>query len=121
MKLSFSSHMFSVVPLVSRDETNYQGTVGNDIHLNCSYDSNPQAIFLYWLKNGTRINLDFQREKYSKSNTTYPDLTIYNVQLNDTGIYVCCVGNVIGVGCSAYIKLLIKGMILMKKLVIRRY
>ncbi|CAG2187608.1 unnamed protein product [Mytilus edulis] len=97
-----------VVPLVSREETDYQGTVGNDIQLNCSYDSNPQAMFLYWLKNGTRINLDLQREKYTKSNVSYPDLTIYNVQLNDTGIYVCCVGNVIGVGCSAYIKLLIK-------------
>lgn len=112
MKLLFSSHLFSVVPLVSREETDYQVTVGNDIQLNCSYDSNPQAMFLYWLKNGTRIILDLQREKYTKSNVSYPDLMIYNVQLNDTGIYVCCVGNVIGVGCSAYIKLLIKGMIL---------
>ncbi|CAC5378586.1 unnamed protein product [Mytilus coruscus] len=100
--------MKDFVPLVNSEETDYQGTVGNDIKLNCSYDSNPQAILLYWLKNGTRINLDFQREKYSKTNISYPDLTIFNVQLNDTGIYVCCVGNVIGVGCSVYIKIVIK-------------
>ena len=74
---------------------------GQNVTIHCSGISNP-ASNITWLKNGLPI---IQGTNYSFANniemlSSYGQLTIYNVQVADEGIYQCKLQNEIGITLS---------------------
>ncbi|XP_015779825.1 PREDICTED: sialoadhesin-like isoform X2 [Acropora digitifera] len=67
---------------------------GNTASLSCNAIFPPASfVDTFWTFNGGRIASNERRQKYNKNNPRSPgstlSLTIYDLRLNDTGIYAC--------------------------------
>ena len=90
---------------------NYAANYGESTTLECTVVSNPEHTGVRWYKISDDIinSIIFLGEKYNGSTVAVPSLTIYNVEENDAGSYVCTATNANGVGESTRIYLVVNG------------
>ena len=68
--------------------------VEQQLHLYCSFDGIPDPTVV-WIQNGSALNTTEPRIN-DLTNATYSQLTLGNVTLSDSGLYVCNITNTIG-------------------------
>ncbi|XP_071132957.1 cell adhesion molecule CEACAM5-like [Mytilus edulis] len=68
-------------------------TQSDNVTLHCNISVNPAALFVYWTKrmNGKEYVIDADG-----GNLQDPNLKLISVNLNDTGMYTCHAGNLVG-------------------------
>lgn len=73
---------------------NVIGRVGGNVTIACNI-SGPEQISALWKKytNSKEENIQEDRNKYSVGNIPSPDLTIYQLTMNDKGQYQCIASN----------------------------
>ena len=78
--------------------TQYTAIKGNDVTLYCGFSSSSPVSSVKWLyyKNGAFRDVIVDGSNYSGGSATTPSLTIYNVDSNDQGNYMCRVTNSVG-------------------------
>ena len=88
---------------------NYTVNYGESITVECKVVSNPEHTSINWTKlvNGNYISINFLGGKYGGSIVDMPSLTVYNIEENDAGFYVCMATNAIGRGLSPPIALVV--------------
>ena len=100
---SFTCFLFSAAPVIITSPINESQLEGNDVMFECQAIAEPIHSVEWMFKNQL---LDTESNKYSVDSTG--ELTIYNVQLNDTGLYTCTVSNIHG-NASASANLTVQG------------
>lgn len=99
------------IPIVKAHETEIKATYGSSVTLHVSIDSAPEHFSLYWTKfevNGTEI-IHNGMIGTSGGNISSPSLTIRFPTASYVGIYKCYARNVLGLGSSINISLVVVG------------
>lgn len=81
---------------------------GHSVNLRCDvflYQDSPALTDVFWTKDGIKLDIATHNGKYAVSDTTYPSLTINNVNYNDAGDYQLTVVNAVGKSSSEVIVL----------------
>lgn len=108
---------FTDIPRIAVSSNLIEITTGSDTILDCSYESYPKPLKIYWKKNEKIIQLsDSSKMKYNGSSVKMPNLVIYDTTQSDSGNYICVVENTIGAGYSKTLQLIIKGMTIISSL-----
>ena len=72
------------------------------IIINCTFDGNPAPKNITWQHNGTVLNPDNFTHILINTQTTYTELTLTLLGLEDSGSYVCVTENIIGIDSSVF-------------------
>lgn len=83
---------------VSTYNSKYTVFSGETVTLGCKIDGSPSAIVVYWTKTRGNVvdKILTNNTKYSGSAVNTPSLTIYNVDQEDDGIYICYAISTVG-------------------------
>ncbi|VDH91359.1 Hypothetical predicted protein, partial [Mytilus galloprovincialis] len=89
------------IPIVTTQERVYSVSIGGDINLVCTIQSNPPHTVVTWQKinKGVRTTVTISG-RFSGATVNSPTLTISNVTLDDESYYVCFATNSVGNGQS---------------------
>ncbi|CAC5417136.1 HMCN [Mytilus coruscus] len=97
-------------PQVTIDESNITTEAGASVQFKCKIISEPLIKRINWYRIGNGKSTQISNsERHTGGSVDWPCLSIWNVNLNDSGIYFCEVENIAGVGRSKNIHLEIKG------------
>lgn len=72
----------------------YIAIEGQNVTLECSIQTDPLNVDLYWLKGKSNQRL-YRTDKYSESTLVKPSLTVKNVDKKDGDNYTCKLENIL--------------------------
>lgn len=115
--LYFNKNIFSFsfkitgIPVVKGHETLVIASYGMSVTLHVSIESSPQHFHIYWTKFVDReINIIHNSTIGTTGGSLFkPSLTIHFPTVSDAGIYQCYATNVLGIGYSENISLIVEG------------
>ncbi|XP_052081097.1 hemicentin-1-like [Mytilus californianus] len=98
-------------PVVSVGDRTVTAEYGHGIILECSITADPPVVTVYWQKenDGIKTNITSTTPGIDGITTNRPSLTIKETKDSDSGIYICCAINAVGLAQSNNINLTVEG------------
>ena len=95
-------------PEVSVSHSRIYLNENDSITINCTYgEGNPSSFNVTWERDGSLVD---DTNSQIDTQPTHSELTLSGVQLNDSGSYVCIVGNTVGSTNSSTIIVAVQGI-----------
>ena len=95
---------FTAAPEIVLPPSNSSILEGDNVTFECRTTSEPLHT-VQWFFEDTPIDTNGVKYRVSSNEGTYGDLTVFDVELNDTGSYTCTVNNTHGIDtASAYLQ-----------------
>ena len=85
--------------VLSFSPTNTTVVAGSTVTLNCSYEGNPSPT-VSWSHNDTMLDPESDPNLSETLNDGYTLLEVTFVDIDDTGVYKCEIGNIFGMNSS---------------------
>ncbi|CAC5381889.1 unnamed protein product [Mytilus coruscus] len=98
-------------PVVSVGDRTVTAEYGHGVILECSITADPPVVTVYWQKehDGIKTNITSTTPGIDGVTTNRPSLTIKETKDSDSGIYICCAINAVGLAQSNNINLTVEG------------